>query len=77
MPTRLAQTIKSITARELKTRMPEIKDYLWGASVWTSGYFINTVGKAGTENVIASYVRNQGSKQETYIKIHTDQLKLI
>ena len=76
-PSKLAQTVKSITARELKKRMPEIRDQLWGAAVWTSGYFINTVGAAGTENVIASYVRNQGSKQVKYTKIHTDQLKLL
>ena len=77
MPTKLAKIVKSITARELKSRMPEIKDQLWGAEVWSGGYFINTVGKAGTEHAIARYVRNQGSKQEAYTKIHKDQLKLI
>ena len=76
-PTKLARTIKSITARELKTRMSEIRDQLWGAAVWSSGYFINTVGKSGTESVIAAYVRNQGSKKDTYTKIHKDQLKLL
>lgn len=76
-PSKLTRTIKSITARELKTRMPEIKDYLWGAALWSSGYFINTVGKAGTEDVIATYVRSQGSKQDKYTKIHKAQLKLL
>ena len=76
-PAKLAQTVKSITARELKTRIPELRTQLWGAAVWTSGYFINTVGKSNTENVIATYVRNQGSKQEQYTKIYSNQLKLL
>lgn len=76
-PSKLAQIIKSITARELKKRMPEIRDQLWGASVWTNGYFINTVGRSSTEHVISTYVRNQGSKQEQYTKIYSDQLKLL
>ena len=75
-PSRLAQLIKSLTAHELKNRMPEIKDQLWGASVWSSGYFINTVGRNGSEHVISRYVRHQGSKQDTYTSIHSDQLKL-
>lgn len=75
-PTKVTRTIKSITARELKTRIPEIRDHLWGAAVWSSGYFINTVGKSGTETVISTYVRNQGSKKELYNKIHQAQLKL-
>ena len=76
-PSRLAQLVKSITARELKKRMPEVRDQLWGASIWSSGYFINTVGRSGSEDVIGRYVRNQGSKKETYTKIYSDQLKLL
>jgi len=53
-PTKVTRTIKSITARELKNRMPEIRDHLWGAALWSSGYFINTVGKSGTETVIST-----------------------
>lgn len=76
-PSKLAQIIKSLTARELKKRMPEIKDQLWGSPVWTSGYFINTVGASSTEKAIATYVRIQGSGQNSYTKIHKDQLKLL
>lgn len=72
MPAKILRTVKRISARELKTRMPEIRDQLWGASVWSSGYFINTVGSTGTEHVIARYVQNQGSKQDSYTKIHSD-----
>jgi len=71
-PSKLAQTVKSLTARELKKRIPEIRDQLWEAALWTNGYFINTVGRSNAENVIGSYVRNQGSKQEQYTRIHSD-----
>ena len=74
-PTSLVQTIKSITAREVFKRNPEVKKRLWGGAFWTSGYFINTVGRAGSEAAIANYVKNQG-KAAQYRKIHSDQLTL-
>jgi len=36
--------LKSITAKELFRRYPEIKANLWGGEFWTSGYYANTVG---------------------------------
>jgi putative transposase len=71
---KLAQTIKSITAKELFKRCPELKEKMWGGSLWTSGYFINTVGASGNEQSIAKYVQNQGNKD--YKKIHVGQLKI-
>ena len=41
----LVKILKSITAKELFKRYPEIKKELWGGSLWTSGYYANTVGK--------------------------------
>ena len=77
-PTKIARTVKSITARELKLRMPELKRELWGAAVWTSGFFINTVGKTGSENVIKQYIQNQGNDHKSqYNVIHKNQLSLI
>lgn len=75
LPKNMVQMIKSITAREVFHQNPEVKKQLWGGSFWTAGYFINTVGRAGSEMAIAEYVRKQGCEDE-YIKLHTDQLKL-
>jgi REP element-mobilizing transposase RayT len=36
--------LKSLTARELFSKDPDIKKQLWGGSFWTSGYYANTVG---------------------------------
>ena len=46
-PTTIAQTIKSITAREMFQKFPYLKKKLWGSEFWNKGYFISTVGKHG------------------------------
>ena len=53
--------LKSLTARELFIRHTEIKKQLWGGSFWTSGYYANTVGLYGSQEVIQTYVSNQGN----------------
>ena len=58
-PTKIARIVKSITARELFKRRPEVKEKLWGGEFWTSGYFINSVSKHGSEGVVMKYVKNQ------------------
>ena len=60
-PKRIIQLIKSLTARELLDRHPEIKKILWGSALWTSGYYVNTVGRHGNEESVQRYVQNQGS----------------
>ena len=62
-PKSIAQKVKSITAREIFRRNPEVKRQLWGGAFWSSGYFMNTVSQYGNEEVIARYVRNQGDKE--------------
>ena len=74
-PSEIVRIVKSITAREIYRRHPEVKTMLWGVNIWTRGYYINTVGKYGTEEVIRSYVENQGREKE-YQKIHSSQLRL-
>ena len=66
---RLVTIIKSITARELFRRCPEVKRQLWGGEFWTEGYFASTVGKHGDEEMISNYVNSQGN---TYTKLHSD-----
>ena len=71
----ISRTIKSITAKQLFQRHPEIEEKLWGGSFWTSGYYANTVGQYANEDVIRKYVESQG-KHEEYKKIHDGQLAL-
>ena len=44
-PSEIVRIVKSITAREIYRRHSEVKAMLWGGNIWTSGYYINTVGK--------------------------------
>ena len=75
-PTRIAQTVKSITAREIFKRIPSVKKWLWGGEFWTDGYFINTVGHKGNEESVRNYVQNQGRAKE-YKQLHREvQLSL-
>ena len=63
-PRKIVQTIKSITAREILRRVPPVKAQLWGGAFWSSGYFINTVGRNNTEETIRHYVASQGREAE-------------
>ena len=72
-PSRIAQIVKSITAREVFKRKPEIKKLLWGGEFWTKGYYINSVGYSGNKETIRDYIRDQGLK---YQQIHSQQPKL-
>ena len=74
-PTQIIRIVKSITAKELFKRHPEIKQKLWGGEFWTKGYYVNTVGRHGDENTIQKYVKAQGTEKE-YRKLHEQQLRL-
>ena len=73
---KIIQTVKSIAAREIFERAPEIKKKLWGGELWTDGYYVSTVGQRGNEETIRKYVQEQG-KEEAYKKLYSDeQIKL-
>ncbi len=74
--TGLVTIVKSITAKEVFKKKPELKKELWGSSLWTSGYYASTVGKHGNEDVIGQYIKEQGREAE-YVQLHKDQLRLL
>ena len=63
-PTQIIRTIKSITGKEIFSKHPEVKKKLWGGQFWSDGYFVSTVGRSGNEEIISSYVKNQGKEKE-------------
>ena len=73
--TKIVTLIKSITAREVFRRTPHVKTKLWGGEFWSDGYFANTVGQHGNEQVIMKYIQNQG-KQVEYTRLHQQKLEL-
>jgi len=64
LPQRIVQTVKSITAKEIFKKHPEVKKSLWGGEFWSKGYYMNTVGRNHSENAIRDYVRSQGKEKE-------------
>lgn len=74
-PRKVAQVVKSITAREILRRRSEVKQQLWGGEFWSDGYYISSVGKHNSETAVADYVKNQGKEKE-YQVIHKDQLQM-
>ena len=56
--TKLVTMIKSLTAREVFKRCPQVKKQLWGGEFWSDGFFASTVGKHGDEQMISRYVKN-------------------
>ncbi len=68
--TKIVTMLKSITAREVFKRCPQVKRQLWGGEFWSAGYFACTVGKHGDEGMIAKYVKQQGND---YLQLHTNE----
>ncbi len=75
-PTKIVTIVKSITAREIFKKCPEVKRKLWGGEFWSKGYFINTVGQYANENVIRNYVKNQGRDDKKYKSLHKQEIQL-
>ena len=71
-PTQIITTVKSLTAREIFKKHPDVKEKLWGGEFWTDGFFVNTVSKFGDETSISKYVRDQGVEKD-YKVLHSDK----
>ncbi len=69
----IATKNKSITAREIFTKVHSVKKELWEEEFWTDGYFVSTVSEYANKDVIQHYVRNQGRAEE-YKQLHKRQL---
>ena len=74
-PTKLVQSIKSLTAREIFHRVPTVKKRLGGGEFWSQGYFVSTVARHGNEAVIRAYVRQQGS-EKAYTQRHRPDVQV-
>lgn len=72
---KLVTIIKSITAKKVFETMSQLKEELWGSSLWSSGYYALTIGRHGNEQAIMRYVKEQGRDTE-YQQVHKDQLVL-
>jgi REP element-mobilizing transposase RayT len=72
----IVRSVKSITAKEIFRLHPEVKNKFWGGNFWTNGYYVNSVGQYGNEDVIQKYIHNQGDEKTVYKLFNKNQLQL-
>jgi putative transposase len=60
---------KSIIAKRIFLKFPEVKQDLWGGEFWTDGYYVATVGKRGNWSMVEQYVKNQGEKNNVVVNL--------
>ena len=60
---RIVQTIKSITTREMFKTFPELKKLMWGSRLWEQGFFARSVGDETTSEMIKRYIEKQGQER--------------
>ena len=66
----VVRMFKSITAKELFKRFPNIKKELWGGEFWSDGYYLATVSDRGNWEQVERYIENQGKTiQEVQLKL--------
>ena len=58
-PARIAQMLKSISAREVFQRFAWMRRQFWSGELWADGYFVRSVGDQVTADVIRRYVKYQ------------------
>jgi len=58
-PAKVAQIMKSISAREIFKEFPRLRKQLWAGEFWGDGYFVRSVGDAVTTEIIKRYIRYQ------------------
>jgi putative transposase len=63
-PARVVQIMKSISAKELYKKYPEIRKKMWSGVIWGEGYFVRSVGDAVTSEVIRKYINYQQNEDK-------------
>ena len=54
----VVQRFKGGTSRIIREEFPDLKEFLWGDSLWADGYFVESVGQHN-ELMIKQYIANQ------------------
>lgn len=57
-PSKVVNSLKSVSARRLFQKHPKIKQYLWKGHFWSNSYFFATTGQV-TLDILKRYVQSQ------------------
>ena len=55
---KMVQLFKGKSSRIIRKEFPELKEFYWGNSFWSDGFFAETVGRLNLQ-AIKNYVKNQ------------------
>ena len=72
-PSEVVQMMKSISARYVFRRFPEVREQLWGGEFWSDGFFVRTGGDAVTSEVIRQYINHHADHR---VEVGSLQLEL-
>ena len=61
----IVRVLKSVSAKEVFGRYPEVKRELWGGEFWEGGYFVRTVGDKITSDTIKNYIKYHRNAEKT------------
>jgi len=68
----MVRVLKSVSAKEIFLRYPEVKRELWGGEFWEDGYFVRTVGDKVTSETIKNYIRYHRHEEKSHKQLEFD-----
>jgi len=68
----MVRVLKSVSAKEIFLRHPEVKRELWGGEFWEDGYFVRTVGDKVTSDTIKKYIQYHRHEEKTPNQLEFD-----
>lgn len=68
----IVRVLKSISAKEIFRRFPEVKRELWGGEFWEDGYFVRTVGDKVTSDIIKKYIKYHAHSEKNINQLEFD-----
>ena len=68
----MVRVLKSVSAKEIFLRYPEVKRELWGGEFWEDGYFVRTVGDKVTSETIKRYIQYHRHEEKSPNQLEFD-----
>jgi putative transposase len=74
-PVKVIQIMKSMSAREIFKKFPDLRKQLWARELWNDGYFVRNVGDKVTADIIRRYIEYQTYEADsTQLNMFNDSL---
>jgi len=65
-PAQVVQILKSISAREVFKKLPNLRKQLWDVALRSDGYFVRSVGDKFTADIIPKYIEYQTHEEYSF-----------